>query len=205
MDKRLFFPATLRNRNCIRKVLLRVLPKNGSILEIGSGSGEHGVYFQKCFPSIDWQTSDPETSHRNSISAWISHEGLLNKMPQPIEIEITKRPWPLNSKFLENLKVIVCINVIHISQWQCTKALFEEAGKLLKKENLLILYGPFKINNKHTSESNDLFDKQLKLQNPMWGIRELEEVSNEGRRNGLIKFSTIRMPANNLMVIFKML
>ena len=90
MDNRLFFPATQRNKDCIGDVLSRIIKKNCSILEIGSGSGEHGVVFQKRFPEIIWQTSDPELVHRQSISSWIEYEGLFKKMPQPLEIDVKK-------------------------------------------------------------------------------------------------------------------
>ena len=71
------------------------LLKKGSILEIGSGSGEHGIFFQKCFPKIIWQISDPELIHRKSISSWIDYEELKDKMPQPIMIDIKKIPWKI--------------------------------------------------------------------------------------------------------------
>ena len=74
MDNRLFFPATKRNRNSIGDVLSRIIQKSGSILEIGSGSGEHGVAFQKRFPETIWQTSDPDLRHRQSIISWIYYE-----------------------------------------------------------------------------------------------------------------------------------
>ena len=82
LDNRLYFSATKRNRECIGDVLSRII-KKGSVLEIGSGSGEHGVVFQKRFPGIIWQTSDPELVHRKSISAWIDYEELNFKMLQP--------------------------------------------------------------------------------------------------------------------------
>ena len=81
MDNRLFFPATQRNRLCIGDLLSKIINKNGSILEIGSGSGQHGVVFQKRFPKIIWQTSDPEIVHRQSITSWIEYENLSEKMP----------------------------------------------------------------------------------------------------------------------------
>ena len=89
MDNRLFFPATQRNRECISDLLSRII-KKGSVLEIGSGSGEHGVFFQKRFPGIIWQTSDPELVHRKSISSWIEYEDLTKKMPQPLELDVEK-------------------------------------------------------------------------------------------------------------------
>ena len=100
MDNRLFFPSTERNRKSIGEVLSRILVKKGFILEIGSGSGEHGVAFQKSFPEIIWQSSDPELIHRKSISSWINHEELSLKMPQPLDIDVEKNPWDIPSDIL---------------------------------------------------------------------------------------------------------
>ncbi len=203
MDNRLFFPATRRNRESIGELLSRILPREGSILEIGSGSGEHGVVFQKRFPEITWQSSDPELIHRNSISSWIEHHELNFKMPQPLVIDVEKTPWQIPSELLLSLKGIISINMIHIASWNCTKSLFRESGELLKNGQFLLLYGPFKIGNKHISQSNDLFDISLKMQNKLWGIRDLREVSEEATKSGFIKEEAIRMPANNLSVIYR--
>ncbi len=204
MDERLFFPATEKNRGPIGEVLSKILPSNGFVLEIASGSGEHGVTFQERFPEIHWQTSDPDPFYRKSISAWIKHQGLNAKMPQPLDLDVRERPWPLTSEFRSSLKAIVCINMIHISPWCCTQALFEEAGNLLGKDQMLILYGPFKINSEHTSESNARFDQSLKLQNSTWGVRDLDVVSEIGMKNGFDNHDVYEMPANNLSVIFQM-
>ena len=203
MDNRLFFSATKRNRACIGDVLSTIIKKNGSILEIGSGSGEHGVVFQKRFPEIIWQTSDPELLHRKSISSWIEYEELNKKMPQPLELDVEKIPWKISLNLENSLQGIVSINMIHVAQWTCTVALFRESGKLLKKGQFLILYGPFKIGNKHTSQSNYFFDNSIKIQNDLWGIRNLDEVSYEGKKNGFFQENMISMPANNLLIIYR--
>ena len=203
MDNRLFFPATERNRNSIGEVLSRILLTKGCILEIGSGSGEHGVIFQKCFPEITWQSSDPEIIHRNSISAWITHEELNLRMPQPLDIDVEKTPWKIPSEVLLSIQGIISINMIHIASWNCTKSLFNEAGKLLKIGKFLMLYGPFKIGNKHISKSNELFDISLKIQNKFWGVRDIGEVSQEASKNGFIKEEIILMPANNFSIIYR--
>ena len=202
MDNRLFFPATQRNRDCIGNVLSRFI-KKGSVLEIGSGSGEHGVVFQKRFPKIIWQTSDPELVHRKSISSWIEFEDLTKKMPQPLEIDVKKIPWKIPLRLALSLQGIVSINMIHVSHWSCTVALFKESGKLLKKGQFLILYGPFKIGNKHTSQSNFFFDNSLKKQNHLWGIKNLEEVGDEAEKNGFSEENIIRMPSNNFSIIYR--
>ena len=203
MDNRLFFPATQRNRLCIGDLLSKIINKNGSILEIGSGSGQHGVVFQKRFPKIIWQTSDPEIVHRQSITSWIEYENLSEKMPQPLVIDVEKIPWKIPLKILRSLQGIVSINMIHIAEWSCTLALFRESGKILNKGQFLFLYGPFKIGNKHTSQSNYLFDDSLKLQNELWGIRDIEKVSDEGKKNGFFQENIISMPANNFSIIYR--
>ena len=172
-------------------------------MEIGSGSGEHGVFFQKRFPKMIWQTSDPELLHRKSISSWINHEDLNNKMPQPIVIDVEKIPWIIPLKILNSLQGIVCINVIHVAKWTSTIELFKESAKLLNKGQFLILYGPFKIGNKHTTQSNYFFDNLLKMKNDLWGIRNLENVSDEGKKNGFLKEDAIIMPANNFLIIYR--
>jgi len=120
-------------------------------LEIGSGSGEHGVVFQKRFPGIIWQTSDPELVHRKSISSWIEYEDLTKKMPQPLEIDVEKIPWKIPLRLVHSLQGIVSINMIHVTPWACTKALFKGSSKILNAGQFLFIYGPFKIGNKYIS------------------------------------------------------
>ena len=203
MDNRLFFPATERNKDSIAEVLSRILLKRGYILEIGSGSGEHAIKFQKCFPELTWQSSDPELVHRKSISSWIEHEELNFQMPQPLDIDVEKIPWKIPSELLNSIQGIISINMIHIASWNCTISLFNESGKLLKNGQFLMLYGPFKIGGKHNSQSNELFDISLKMQNESWGVRDLGEVSEEANKNDFIEEELISMPANNFSVIYR--
>mgnify|MGYP001256269663 CR=1 FL=1 len=203
LDNRLFFSATQRNSLFIGDVLSKIIKNNGSILEIGSGSGEHGVVFQKRFPKIIWQTSDPELVHRKSISSWIDYEKLNKKMPKPLTLDVEKMPWEIPIKLAHSLQGIVSINMIHIAHWSCTKALFRESRRLLKKEQFLILYGPFKVGNKHTCQSNYFFDNSLKMRNNLWGIRNLEDVSDEAKKNSFFQEDIINMPANNFSIIYR--
>jgi len=203
LDNRLNFPATERNRDFIAAVLSNHISPSSVFLEIASGSGEHGVFFQKKFPSIIWQTSDPVLAHRSSINSWIKHEGLTSKMPLPIDLDVEKRPWPITKQLKSLIKGIVCINMIHISPWSCTKALFEESKSYLNKKQFLMLYGPFFRKDKQTSSSNLNFDKSLKSQNPLWGLRHLENINKIAFENGFILEKIIEMPANNLSVIYR--
>ena len=172
-------------------------------MEIGSGSGEHGVVFQKRFPEIIWQTSDPDLLHRKSIISWIDYEELNERMPEPLEIDVEKRPWKIPSQLSQSLQGIVSINMIHIAKWNCTVALFKGAGKVLKTGQFLFLYGPFKIGYKHTSQNNYFFDNSLKKQNDCWGIRNIEEVTEEAKKNGFFQEDIINMPTNNFSIIYR--
>ena len=203
LDNRLNFPATKRNRDSIATVLSNYLSHNSLFLEIASGSGEHAVFFQKIFPSIIWQTSDPELIHRKSINSWIKYEGLCSKMPEPLDLDVQIRPWPITKQIKSLIKGIVCINMIHISPWTSTKALFEESKSFLDQNNFLMLYGPFLRKKIQTCESNLNFDQALKSRNPLWGLRELEEVNNLALENGFEQEKVIEMPANNLSVIYR--
>ena len=93
--------------------------------------------------------------------------------------------------------------MIHIAPWLCTECLFKEASKILKEKKFILLYGPFKIKDKHTSESNKLFDKALKKQNNDWGVRNLENVNEEAMINGFKHKQIIEMPSNNLILIYR--
>ena len=204
LDNRLNFPSTTRNRDSIAAVLSNYLSPNSLFLEIASGSGEHGVFFQKKFSSIIWQTSDPELVHRKSINSWIKHEGLLSKMPEALDLDVEIRPWPITKQLRSLIQGIICINMIHISPWTCTKSLFEESKNYLYQNNFLMLYGPFLRNNMQTSKSNLDFDHSLRLQNPLWGLRELDEVNKLALKNGFKQDKVFEMPANNLSVVYRL-
>ena len=124
-------------------------------------------------------------------------------MPQPLDIDVEKIPWEIPSKLLCSIQGIISINMIHIASWNCTKSLFKESGNLLKIGQFLMLYGPFKINNKHISQSNELFDSSLKMQNKSWGVRDLIEVREEAIKNGFIEEELIGMPSYNFSVIYR--
>ncbi len=203
MDERLFFSSTSRNRKSIEKVLRKVLPSQGTVLEIASGSGEHAVSFQNSFPQITWQASDPDSLHRKSINSWIKVKRLQEKMPTPLDLDVEKMPWPLSKQFLTSLNAIVCINMLHISPWSCTKSLLRGSSLHLNKDAPLFIYGPFREKGKTTSASNENFDKYLKEKNKLWGIRNLEEVTKYAESKGLERISVTEMPANNISVVFK--
>ena len=197
-DKALHFPATLRNRNAIAEVLKEYLPETGVVLEIGSGSGEHGTFFANIFSNLDWQLSDNDPVNLDSIRAWIDYElpDKLNIYP-PLLIDVSNIPLPV--KFAN---VIICINVVHITPWNVTEGLMKNAGVLLPKGGILYLYGPYKVSGKHTSTSNEIFDLSLRAENEKWGVRDMESICTEAKKNNLKFIERVKMPSNNQSLIF---
>ncbi|MCA3861050.1 MAG: DUF938 domain-containing protein, partial [Burkholderia sp.] len=128
---RLLAPAAERNREPILDVLRRVLPASGNVLEIASGTGQHVVHFAQALPELRWQASDPDEQARHSIAAWIAHAGLAN-VAGPLAFDVRDASWPVAA-----LDAIVCINMIHISPWACTEALFAGAARLLRPGGVL--------------------------------------------------------------------
>ena len=186
-----------RNKGPILDVLKRVLPKSGLVLEIAAGSGQHAVHFSRALPMLTWQPSDADASARASIEAWAAAEALPNLMP-PVELDVRVQPWPV-----DRADAIVCINMIHISPWAATLALMRGAGSILPGDGVLYLYGPYRIDGRHTAPSNESFDASLRSQDPSWGVRDLDEVVKVALAEGLVLTETVAMPANNFSVVFR--
>lgn len=196
-DARNFSPSTTRNREPILAVMAQHFPISGKVLEIASGAGEHAVFFASALPGLTWQPSDPDEAARESITAWIAHEHVRNVLP-PVAIDVRQTNWNIDGPF----EAIVAINMIHISPWDATTGLMAGAARRLAPGGHLFLYGPYKRGGAHTAPSNEAFDASLNARNPLWGVRDLEEVEREANANGLALHSIVEMPANNLSVLF---
>nr|WP_249173021.1 DUF938 domain-containing protein [Burkholderia vietnamiensis] len=192
-------PAAERNRGPILDVLRRVLPAQGSVLEIASGTGQHAVHFAQAMPGLRWQPSDPDPRARRSIAAWAAHAGVAN-LAEPLAFDVRDAAWPADA-----LDAVVCINMIHISPWACTDALFAGAARALRAGGVLFLYGPYRREGRHTAPSNEAFDRQLRERDASWGVRDLEAVVALGLDCGLDCVEVVEMPANNLSVVFRRL
>jgi hypothetical protein len=197
MDQRLYSPAARRNRDPILAVLREVLPPSGTVLEVGSGSGEHVVHFAPHFPKLTWQPSDPDPQARISIAAWIQAAHVRNVVP-PLDLDARTGQWPIT-----HADALICINMIHIAPWSACVGLMSGAGRITDLDGVLYLYGPFRVGGRHTAPSNDAFDQGLRQQNPEWGVRDLEAVVAEAERHGFAFVKTHTMPANNLSVVFR--
>jgi SAM-dependent methyltransferase len=195
-DAKSHAPATLRNREPILGILSRVAPENGLVLEIASGTGEHAAFFAQALPRMDWQPTDRESRSLASIEAHREAARLSNLLP-PLPLDVMIAEWPV-----ARADMIVCINMIHISPWAASAALMQGAARVLTDGGILYLYGPYKIGGEHIADSNRRFDEDLRMRDPSWGVRGLEDVIALGARNGLRHLETVAMPSNNQSVVF---
>lgn len=191
---KLVHPAPERNKEPIAAVLEECLPKEGQVLEVASGSGQHAVFFARRFPGLTWQPSDPDPAARASIAAHLEEANLPNLKP-PIEIDATSPSWAVKAD------AIVCINMVHISPWAATIGLFTRAAEILVPGRVLFLYGPYTIEGAYNADSNRAFDASLRARNPDWGLRDLRDV--EQIADGFVLERTVDMPANNYSVVFR--
>jgi hypothetical protein len=191
-------PAAERNKELILEVLRRVLPNSGLVLEIASGTGQHIVHFARELPDLEWQPSDPDAEMHGSIKQWIARTGVCN-VRDPLKLEVCSGGWPTRAD------AVLCINMIHIAPWSATLGLMSGASRLLPKEALLYLYGPYRRHGRHTSASNEAFDRDLRVRNAEWGVRDLETVAEAAAHCGLTLEEVVEMPANNLSAIFRLI
>ncbi len=196
-DPRLYHAHVARNRESILDVLRRILPRQGFVLEVASGSGEHAAHFAKGHPGVSWQPTDTDPRALASIAAHRAAAGAANLLA-PLPLDVMAEEWPV-----ERADALVCINMIHITPWAASEGLVAGAQRLLRAGGVLYLYGPYRIEGRHTAPSNLEFDAWLRGQNPQWGVRDLTDVTVLARRHGFALTETVAMPANNLSVIFR--
>ncbi len=194
-----FSPSCERNQIVLLEVLQTQLRTGGrQVLEIGSGTGQHAVFFAQHLPAITWQTSDIKKNH-SGIQMWLDEADLDNVLA-PIEYQIGKSQWPA-----VEIDLVFSANTLHIMAFDLVKILIKDMGQNLKKGNRVMFYGPFKYQGEFTSESNAEFELWLKDIDPLRGIRDFEVIDQLMNQQGFILLNDINMPANNQLIIFERL
>ncbi|HHH11214.1 MAG TPA: DUF938 domain-containing protein [Sorangium sp.] len=191
-------PSAARNALPILKLLREVLPQSGTVLEIASGSGQHAAAFAAALAPLRWQPSDIDASALASIGAYQREADLPNLLP-PITLDIASAGAPP----ISGISAMVCINMIHISPWRCTEALFAAAQRWLPNGAPLISYGPYRFSGTFTAPSNHTFDAGLRHRNPTWGIRDIDDLRALAQQHQLSPPDIIDMPANNHLLVFR--
>lgn len=195
MSVKQFSPACERNREPILAVLRDVLADHTHILEIGSGTGQHAVFFTAALPHLLWQTSDLPENHP-SINAWREEARLANVLP-PLTIDVSTNAWPN-----EIFDAVFSANTCHIMAWSEVQMMFKGVRDHLRTDGLLCLYGPFNYGGRFTSDSNAQFDASLKARASHMGIRDFEAINALAQDQGLILQNDYAMPANNRLLVW---
>ncbi|TMO21530.1 DUF938 domain-containing protein [Pseudoalteromonas sp. S4741] len=190
-----FSQACENNKNHILKALQPALQNAASVLEIGSGTGQHSVFFAKKLPHLQWYTSDREVNHQG-IKLWHDEVQLANLHP-PLLLDLND-PWPVNK-----VDAIYTANTFHIVSWELITRFFAGVNQHLNQQGVVCVYGPFKYKGEFTSPSNDEFNSLLQSRDPLSGIRDFEAVEQLAVQFGLKLLSDTAMPANNQLLIFK--
>jgi cyclopropane fatty-acyl-phospholipid synthase-like methyltransferase len=185
-----------RNRDPILEIIRQYLAEPATVLEIASGTGQHGLHFTKAMPHLSWQCSDLP-ANLPGIQIWLDEAGLSNT-PAAVALDVNQIQWPL-----ENMDVIFTANSLHIMSWDSVKELFERAKTLLQLNGQLIVYGPFNYNGEYSSESNQQFDQWLLNRDPQSAIRHFEDVCQLAEQAGLSLIQDHPMPANNRCIVWK--
>lgn len=190
--------ACENNKVAIADEMEAYLRKLQGVLEIGSGTGQHAVYFGERFPALCWQTSDLAANHAG-INRWLADYPGKNVLP-PIELDIKANAWQIGP-----VEAIYSSNVIHIIEQRLVQRLFEHFVDVLDSNGLLFMYGPFNYGGRFTSEGNKRLDDWLKSMNAEFGIRDFAEIDEIARASGMTLLDDCTMPANNRLLIWRRL
>lgn len=194
-------PACDRNREPILRVLHAQFARSRQVLEIGSGTGQHAVHFAAAMPWLRWQTSE-RAAHLPGIAAWLDEAALPNT-PAPLALDVTQADWPVSTAADGRFDAVFTANTLHIMGWAEVEACFAGLDRALADDATLVVYGPFNLGGRYTSDSNRDFDGWLKARDPRSGIRDFEAVDACASRIGLRLQDDLAMPANNRCLVWR--
>ena len=198
MSNKPFSESCVQNRDPILAVLRNAFADRNTVLEIGSGTGQHAVDFGAALPHLRWQTADVLPYH-TGIQMWLNDAALPNVLP-PIELDVNQQDWRHG-----RYDAVFSANTLHIMGRDSVEQFFAGVGAVMEQGGVLMVYGPFNYNGAFTSESNARFDVWLKSRDPASGVRDFEAVDALARAQGLSLQQDIAMPANNRSLIWKRL
>ncbi len=188
--------ACERNREPILGVLREAFAAARDVLEIGSGTGQHAVYFAQALPHLTWHASD-RAEHHAGIYAWIAEAALTN-LRSPLVLDVRETLWPAPA-----VDAVFSANTLHIMDWESVQAAFRGIARVLHEGGTLVVYGPFNEGGKFTSDSNARFDAALRSRGTGSGLRDVEAVNALAQDGGLELVQDVTMPANNRTLVWQ--
>ena len=189
-----FCQACENNKRPILEVLRTVFADARSVLEIGSGTGQHAAFFAAGLPHLIWQTSDVENQHRG-IEAWVRE---VDNALSPITLDVSDEDWPV-----ERVDAVYAANTAHIMHWPVAANMFKGIAGILSPGGVFTLYGPFNYGGAYTSPGNERFDQSLRSTDPGMGIRDFEAVDALAESVGMKLVADHAMPANNRILVWE--
>ncbi|KAG0275676.1 hypothetical protein BGZ95_008508 [Linnemannia exigua] len=208
---KVFLPPTDRNKDVILDALRPLLNKSNIVLEVGSGSGQHVYHFSNAYPEVTFQPTEYDLSLFSSIKAYTADLPANNRVKAPLELDATNTThWDTISKAAAAVNhsagydLVITTNVFHITPWTVATGVVRGAGQVLKPGGHFVFYGAFKKNGKFNSEGNVQFDLTLRGRNPLWGVRDIDEIQKIAENETQLKLVEVKdMPSNNYLVIFQ--
>lgn len=192
-----FSQACENNKAPILEKLRALFKQPGTILEIGTGTGQHAVHFASHLPHLVWQPTDHPNNAQLS-RAWIDDSELTN-INAPLALDVLGGSWA----DLPAIDGVFSANTAHIMGWQEVQAMFRGVSEVLPKGGIFCLYGPFSYGGRHTSESNERFDLSLRTQAPHMGIRDMKDLKVLAEETGFVLEEDFGMPANNRLLVWR--
>ncbi len=191
-----FAESCEQNKHVILAVLEKLYAAPGTVLEIGSGTGQHAVFFAGQLSHLQWQPSDRD-ENLAGIRAWLE-ETPQDNMLEPLCLDVSRSDWPLT-----RVDYIFSANTVHIMSWDAVQAMFNGLGQVLAQHGLFALYGPFNYDGEYTSDSNARFDQWLKQRDPLSAIRDFAALDKLADKAGMECVDDVEMPANNRILVWR--
>lgn len=204
---RLEAPAADRNKAPILDQLRRLLPAGSGlfrILSVAEGTGTHAAYFVHEEPRVFVQPTDPGEASRDSIDAFRDElsEDDRRRLGAAVDLDVMNAAqWAAHGEAAWD--IVTAINLVHISPEECTAALVTGAAAALRPGGALLLYGPFLVDGRPTTDSNTAFDAKLRAMDPRFGLRDVAAVTSAAALRGLVLEERVDMPANNFVLVFR--
>lgn len=189
-----FSQACENNKGPILEILRPLLATRRTLLEIGSGTGQHAAFFAANLAPLTWQTSDVVANHA-SIQAWIAR---VDNALAPRELDVDADDWPAT-----RYDAAFSANTAHIMHWPTVVNMFHGVARVLAPGAVFALYGPFNYAGTYTSDSNARFDQHLRASDAGMGIRDYETVAELAERLDMTLLADHAMPANNRLLVWQ--
>ncbi len=191
-------PSCERNREALGAVL-EIWLTPGTLLEVGSGTGQHAAYLIDRLDGVQWQPSDRTPDH-GSINGWAATAESSARIHPALALDATSYDQWCQ---LPDFDALLTVNTLHIMDWDAVIALFSNAARQARDGTLFLMYGPFHVGGKPTSEGNAVFDVQLRAEETGMGIRDIGEVRALACSSGWVEIAHYHMPANNQMLVLE--